>query len=200
MMGKMTVTIPKGQHTSSSFDRLLLRIKPIFWLIFRKKKLRVFVRINTDPYDDMGDKDLEEDLSKAFGFNLQAWAQSNKNSIMAAFRTNFSAMKWDVTPYANVDGAKIIGLEDRQIAMQVDRSEWFMFEIDPIRSNEFKIELFKDVAGKWEPMGSRKHKYGVKAWMGSLIGPWHGGKDDDGNGLGGPAPVDINIEIQWEFV
>lgn len=29
----------------------------------------------------------------------------------------------------------------------------------------------------------------------SLILPWHGGKDNDGNGIGGVAPVDIDIEL-----
>lgn len=191
-MSNITVTIPKGEHTSKSLDRLLLRLKPIFWWSFRKKKLRAWVKINTAPYDHMGDKDLKEDFSKAFGFNLQAWAPSNENSIMCAFRTNWEDGKWDVTPYANIDGAKLIGLTRKQVAMQVDKGEWFMFEVDPLGRNEFSIELFKDIDGRWESKGDATHKYGVKTWLGSLIGPWHGGNK--------PAPVDIEMEIQWEFV
>ena len=37
--------------------------------------------------------------------------------------------------------------------------------------------------------------------LGMLL-PWHGGKDNNKNGIGGVSPVDLNIKLKftWRFI
>lgn len=184
----MIIKIPKGKHYDCNLSRLRHRFIP-----FRYKKNKVIAfeaQILTDPYDIRPDRD-QMDRHKLFGINLNFWKPSNQNSMMVSFQANPEKGTWDIANYVNVGGDFVPHVE-------------FPSKKGDIIKGEFKlvarnaIELYTYLNG--EPMTWNPYFYNwrntAKIKYPSLILPWHGGKDNDGNGIGGVSPVDLTIGLR----
>lgn len=180
------ITIPKGKHYDCSLSRLYHRFVPFS---YKKNKIITFeAQILTDPYDIRPDRD-QNDIHKLCGINLNFWNPSDVNSIMTGFQANAEDATWDITPYVNDNKNFVPYSEVPTKAGDKVKSEFKMVSRN-------KIELRHFING--EPVSWNPYTY---VWLKSkirypaLILPWHGGKDNDGNGVGGVAPVDIKIYL-----
>lgn len=183
----MNITIPKGKHYDFSIARILHRFLP-----FRYRVDRVIVfeaEILTPPYDIRPDAD-QSDRHKLFGINLNCFKPSNHNAIMLSFQANPETNTWDLSIYMNDNKA------------WTDRPEFPSKVGDKIRG-EFKLTSRNSIEVTVYLNGEKVIQTPFKyIWLNNtinfpaLILPWHGGKDNDENGIGGVSPVDLRINLK----
>lgn len=194
----MIVKIPKGKHTAITLGRALLRVTPVCHRKLRDKKLRIEGKFLSAPYNTQGDKDLRYDWSKFGGLNLNLFKEANINSIMLAFRANDEDNVWELGLYANKNKAIIFPNKDN-LAM-VSQGEPFALEIGQIDDYTYIAALFLREGESEVIVLEEEFTFDEKLRIGSIIGPYHGGKDDNNNGLGGPAPEDVKIEFKYTYI
>ena len=192
----MILTIPKGKHTAYTLNRAILRVTPVCARKLRNKNLRIEGKFLSAPYDTQGDKDLRFDWSKFGGLNLNLFKEANINSIMLAFRANDEDNVWELGLYSNKN-SKIIFPDG---IVSVAKDELFALEIDQIDDYTYVAGLFMREGESEVLVLESEFKFDKKLSIGGIIGPYHGGKDDNNNGLGGPAPEDVVMEFNYKFV
>lgn len=183
----MQITIPKGKHYDLNLARIWHRFIPF---CYRKDRVIVFeARILTEPYDIRPDSD-QDDRHKLCGISLNGYNESSVNAIMTSFQANPETGTWDIMIYVNDNRA------------WVPRPEFPSKPGDIIRS-EFRLKYRNSIELTIYINGEKvlQTPY-VYTWLNSkikfpaLILPYHGGQDNDGNGIGGVAPEDIHIELK----
>lgn len=177
----MIVTIKKGNHNQVNLWHMLTS------LVCRSKLKKTLVikgEFKTPPYDPQGDKDLSDDWNKIGGLNMNAFQESDINSIMGAFRSDGEL--WEMNLFWNID----------------DNDFWMP---EPIKSKgEFEIRIKRNDKGFLATLTTNgltmeKQLPHQPKWCTRLIRPWFGGDDNDKNGLGGVAPEDITLEINYTW-
>lgn len=183
----MRITIPKGKHYDLNLARIWHRFIPF---CYRKDRVIVFeARIFTEPYDIRPDSD-QNDRHKLNGINLNGFKASNLNAIMTSFQANPESDTWDLMIYTNDNEAWVPRVEFPSKAGDLIRSEYKL-----IARNAIELTIYLN----GEKIIQTPYVY---TWLNerikwpSLILPWHGGKDNDNNGIGGVAPVDIEMELK----
>ena len=182
----MNITIPKGKHYAVSLSRLWHRFIPF---CYKKNKVIVFeAQILSQPYDIRPDTD-QDDRHKLFGINLNGYKASNVNAMMLSFQANPQDNTWDLMTYTNEDKNWIQRPEFPSKPGDKIRGEFKLLSRNSIELtiyvNEEKV-LQTPYVYTWR---KAKIKFPV------LILPYHGGKDNDGNGIGGVAPEDIQLTL-----
>ncbi len=177
----MKYTIKAGNKSGFTLKRFF----PFRWSQFKRRRLEWEISIDTI-YDPRGDNDLRYDWSKLLGVNLTAFKPSNVNSIMNAFRSTGEV--YEQTLFRNSNGKQ---LYDNNILTLVRVGEKNKCSLEYIGKDKYRFML----NGK-EFIFEEKNR----SWLCRLIFPWHGGKDDDGNWLGGHAPEDIHFTINYRWV
>lgn len=179
----MKYTIKKGRHYAFSIRRFI----PFRWSKFKKKKLTFTVKVE-NLYNTLGDNDLRFDLNKLFGVNLSAFKASNINSIMIGFRSNDEV--YENTLYRNSNGSNIYDVNPSNLVFAKDgivtsgSIEW-------ISGNTYRV-TYQDKQWFFE----EPHR----SWLCRYIYTWFGGKDDGNDGLGGFAPEDISVELNYKWI
>lgn len=182
----MNIRIPKGKHYDVSIARAVHRFIPFK---YKQGKTIVFeAQILTEPYDIRPDAD-QNDRHKLNGVNLNGFKASNLNAIMTSFQANPVDNTWDLMIYTNDNEAWVPRVEFPSNPGDLIRSEYKL-----IARNAIELTIYLN----GEKVIQTPYVY---TWLNSricfptLILPWHGGKDNDGNGIGGIAPVDIDIKL-----
>lgn len=182
----MKIIIPKGKHYDFSLSRLWYRFIPF---LYKKNKVISFeANILTEPYDIRPDPD-QADRHKLFGINLNFWKASNQNSIMVSFQPNPEDNTWDIAAYVNDSGSWVHFAETSSKSGDKIRGEFVLESRRRIRLYIYVNDEKVNYDGYFHTWNNTKVRFP------SLILPWHGGKDNDGNGVGGVAPVGIDIEL-----
>ena len=179
----MKYTIKKGKHSAFNLKRFI----PFFWKKFKRKKLTFTGQI-TNLYNTQGDNDLRGDLNKFFGVNLTAFKASNTNSIMTGYRSNDEV--YEHTLYRNSQGENIYDVSEGNLLF-IPTTTIFTGNIEYIGNDKYKVTLQDK---EWIFTETNR------SWLCRYILPWFGGYDNDGNGLGGVAPEDINIELTYKWI
>lgn len=183
----MKVLIPKGKHYDFNLLRLWYRFIP-----FRYKEGRVIVfegRIFTEPYDIRPDSD-QGDIHKFCGINLNGYKASDVNAVMLGFQADPEKQSWNLTIYGNEDKAFTFRSLFPSKAGDLIRVEFKL-----LSRNSIEVTIYLNS----EKVAQTPYVY---IWNNAsirfpvLILPWHGGKDNDGNGIGGVAPVDLRLELK----
>jgi len=184
----MKFTIPKGKHTVWNLRRILTRLKPK--LARKRLSLEFEAVINTEPYDIRPDAD-QFDKHKLIGFSLKWFTlANNENAALVSFQPDPIDKMWNIAPYVNHDYKWTIGLD-----YPVKAGEKFYGKIKLVEKNKVRIEVWTD-RGESLPF-EYTWKFTPK-FLATLL-PWHGGKDNDGNGIGGVAPIDINLNLKYKW-
>lgn len=191
----MIIKIPKGKHTAMTLGRGLLRVTPVCKSKLKKKSLAITGEFLSDPYNTQSDEDLRYDWSKFGGLNLNILKEANINSIMLAFRANDTDNVWELALYANKD--KTIIFPDEFVS--VAKNEKFYLKIDQIDSLTYIAGLYL-VDSNDSLVLENEFKFDTKLSIGGIIGPYHGGKDDNNNNLGGVAPEDVLIRFNYTYI
>lgn len=182
----MDITISKGKHYDLSLCRLYYRFIPFKYK--RGKVISFTARILSEPYDIRPDAD-QHDRHKLCGINLNFWRPSDINSIMLSFQANPEKGTWDLSPYVNVDGNFVPYAE-----VQSKPGDEIQVDFKMVSRNKIEVYMYiNGVSCVWNP-----YFYiwdNAKIQYPALILSWHGGKDNDGNGIGGVSPEDIRIEL-----
>ena len=196
--------IPKGKHYPASLSRALLRITPIPYFWFKKRKLVAYIVLPKESlWKHGGDKDLQFDWNKAFGLNLRIWEPAHNWSCMAAFRCPSEA-SWEVTGYANKGSAseREIGYEKvkkDEVFWQMGAEEVFRVEVIPVDRRKVMLEVWKNTSNSGWVVRREIYKYDTRMSFVGIVGPWFGGDDSDSNGLGGVAPKDVAVYLDWSI-
>jgi hypothetical protein len=184
----MIYKIPQGKHTAFSIKRVISRFVPRF---YRKNKTLFFSgRIMVAPYDITPDKD-QDDRHKMIGLALSQFNKSNKNAAMVSFQANSITNKWDFAPYIN-DSFKFVWGDE----ISFEQGERFYGSIKMLSRKKVIITICRNDREKisyeytWDKSIIRTF---------GIILPWHGGKDNDGNGVGGVSPIDLYIELSYNI-
>ena len=183
----MNITIPAGKHYDFSLSRLWYRFVP-----FRYKKNKVIsftAKILSEPYDIRPDAD-QDDRHKLFGINLNFWKPANVNSIMVSFQPNPKSGTWDIAMYVNDEKGWVFHPEFPSKPGDEIRADFKLVSRN-------RIELYIYLNGErmvWNPYFYEWQDSEIR--FPSIILPWHGGKDNDGNGIGGISPVDLRIQLE----
>jgi len=179
--------IPKGKHTTYNLHRLWNRFFPK--RVKKNYSLHFKAEILSMPYDIRPDAD-QNDRHKLVGLPLKVFSKGNKNAALVSFQPNAETGKWDIAPYFNDDFDFDWGEE-----LNVPVGEVFRGEIKFIQTDTVKITI--EYLNKTVEM---KYKWDFDAKYTGFILPWHGGKDNDGNGLGGVSPKDlyIKLDLKWK--
>lgn len=183
----MYIVIPKGKHYDPSLTRAYYRFLPFCYK--RNKVITFNAKILTEPYDIRPDAD-QLDQHKLCGINLSFWKESNVNAIMTSFQANPKDGTWDIYPYVNVNRNFVPGVR----LFQSKPGDSIRSEFKLINRNTIHLSIYHND----EPVISNPYSYrwnDAKVRYPALILPYHGGKDNDGNGIGGVAPIDIHIEL-----
>lgn len=196
-----TYTIKKGNHTSFDWAFLMVRATILIWWFFKKKKIKVWCKFDENClYDFKGDQD-QKDFNKLFGVNLNAFQASDQNSAMVGWRV-IPQWGWlEVTPYVNKDGNAFWTKDNYrggEVFWNIMPKELFFIEFTPIKANEWRIGIGKNINGKWE-VKSNVFKYSIKAFIMRLIPSWFGGDDNNNDGQGGVAPHDMTTYLNHEI-
>lgn len=182
----MNITIPKGKHYDFSIARLGHRFIP-----FKYKKNRVIsfeAVILTEPYDISPDPD-QNDRHKLFGINLNGYRASNVNAVMVSFQPNPQDATWDLSIYGNEN--KLFSFRPEFPSKPGDKIRG---EFKLLSRNEIELTIYLN----GEKIIQTPYVYiwnNASICFPTLILPWHGGKDNDGNGIGGVAPEDIQLTL-----
>jgi hypothetical protein len=184
----MKYTIKKGNHKGFTLRRFF----PFRWSKFKRKKLVWEIRIH-NVYNTQGDRDLRFDWSKLFGVNLTAFKPSNVNSIMNSFRS--ADTHYEQSLFRNNNGDQIYDNDELVI---ISTEEYNRGELEYLGNNRYRFSL--KPYGEASPIKIFEFEESRRGWLCRYIFPWHGGKDDDGNNLGGPAPEDIHFTIDFKWI
>lgn len=183
-----TFKLPKGKNTSYSLRRLWYRFFPK--RIRAGDKLSFSAQILTEPYDIRPDAD-QSDRHKLFGITRNVFRASNKDAAMISFQANPEQKTWDITQYFNYDKKWKTGLEG--FAKALDTIEGQIVFVD-----EYTIKIYISINGK--EILPLEFTWDKPCRYVGLFLPWHGGKDNDGIGIGGISPVDLFINLKWVWV
>lgn len=203
----MEITIKKGTHTSPNFGRLFLKAVPLPYCYLKRRVVSVVGSIDT-PIEDWepfsGDPDVKDDLNKFFGVYRSFGKNANNDSVMLSFRPRFEQLQWEIRPYANIEAKIYHGWESSQPDKTVLVDSGQKFRADFYLSGPFAMGVTVKVFNHIDPhnpvyAGYNMFDFPEKANSYGLVGPWIGGKDDDGNNLGGPAPADIRLSLSWKI-
>jgi len=176
----MNITIPRGKHYQFSLSRLWHRFMPFF------SKTVVFeAQILSEPYDIRPDAD-QMDRHKLFGVNTRFWKPSNFNSMMVSFQANPESNTWDIAIYVNDNKAWVHRPEIKTKAG--DKITGIFTRLD-----KYTLSVTLWVNGNKVNQTPFRYTWGESIFLPAKILSWHGGKDNDGNGIGGVSPVDLNI-------
>lgn len=183
-----TFKLPKGKNTSYSLRRL--------WYRFFPRRIRpgdvieFSARILTEPYDIRPDKD-QSDRHKLFGVTRNVFGPSNKDAAMVSFQANPEQGTWDITQYFNYDKKWVTGAEGFLQSVTDELTGQIIFE------SLYKIKILIYINGaELQPL---EFTWDKPCKYVGLILPWHGGKDNDGNGIGGVSPIDLIINLNWKW-
>lgn len=188
--------IPKGTHYPPSLSRALLRITPLPWFWFRKRKLVAYIMLPSNSlWDHNGNNDLRYDWNKLFGLNLRIWEPAHNWSCMAAFRCP-SQEWWQATGYANKGSQsnREIGYDrggGDEVFWPISPGEVFRVEVMPVGANSVMIEVWKNTSNSGWVVRRETYEYDVKMSFCGIVGPWFGGNL--------PAPKDIEIYMDWSI-
>lgn len=182
----MRIVIPKGKHYDFSLARLWYRFIPFR---YRKNKVISFEAvILTEPYDITPDPD-QSDRHKLFGINLNGYRASNVNAVIVSFQANPQDATWDLAIYGNEDKLFTYRPEFQSKVGDKIRGEFKL-----LSRNEIELTIYLN----GEKIIQTPYVYiwnNASILFPTLILPWHGGKDNDRNGIGGISPVDIRIKL-----
>ena len=106
------------------------------------------------------------------------------------FQPNAVNGTWDLSPYFNEDFAFESGQE-----LPVKAGQEFEGAIEFIQKHKIRI----DIRSGETFLVPSFYTWNKSANYTGVILPWHGGKDNDGNGIGGVSPIDIDIELDFSF-
>jgi hypothetical protein len=180
--------IPKGKHTSWNLRRLITRLLPI------KAKsglsLEFEAQIMTEPYDIRPDAD-QDDRHKLIGFSMK-WLTllNNKNAALVSFQADAANGRWNINPYVNKNLDWNTGLD-----FPVYAGDKFYGRFKFVSLRKVEIVVWNDLI-KSEPLTC---EWSFNAILLGMLLPWHGGKDNDKNGIGGVSPVDLNIKLKYKW-
>jgi len=190
----MNRVIKKGNHSANHPDDFIHR-----WLIRRRVinglALDIQFRINTQPYRLPNNDEDQNDIHKVGGLVRKVFAKSNSNNAMIGFRPKPDLNVWEFLPYFNVDYKNIFDVNDTIFALTGE------LITGRVIFHGKKAELMTVII--YNESGDKVQKTQLfensKARRTAVISTWHGGKDNDGNGYGGVAPVDLHYEIAHSF-
>ncbi len=181
-----TYNIPKGKHLDLNLHRILTRLKPI--RIRKGLTIKFEARILTEPYDIRPDPD-QNDRHKLFGVGLKWFTlKNNKNAALISFQPDPANNRWNLAPYANRSFGWETGLN-----FPVKTGEYFTGEIYFEEKNVISFTLNNGLTDSFPFI----YDWDFTPKYGSILLPWHGGKDNDGNGIGGVSPVDLEIKMSY---
>lgn len=181
--------IPKGKHTTWNLRRILTRLIPV--VARPNLSLEFEAQIMTEPYDIRPDKD-QNDRHKLIGLSLK-WLTlfNNKNAALVSFQADPVNEKWNIAPYVNYDKKWTTGLD-----FPVKAGEKFYGKIKFVGKRTVQIQVWNDNV-KSLPL---EYTWNLNPILLATLLPWHGGKDNDGNGIGGVSPVDIEIKMKYKCI
>jgi len=157
-------------------------------------------------YPSQGDSDLIHDWNiKLPGIKIKPNKDAAKQqAILTAarpWRGDEGAKLMEVTSYANIDGRRVVGWDDEtdQTFWRIRLNEEFGYIIW-MEGDVVKNRVFQKRISEHPPFLQAKLTYSKIPWLMFPSGMWFGGVDNDGNGLGGVAPQQMDVYINRAWV
>ena len=173
------------QEGSSNF-------KPDVWCPIWRKGGLFFDAYFRKGCDYLLDEEDQQDWNKLIGITYSI--NPTHKTVMVGWRWNPEIEKIELNAYYHVNK----GRDFTEPLMTVDLDQRVTGRID-ILKNDYKIHFSKKVPG--EPgLKYVEHSFPHKRnprWIGRMINPWFGGADSNNDGLGGTAPQNMQIDINW---
>ena len=181
-------TIQKGKHFQFNLHRLIRRLLPI--RARKGKALQFQAVIENEPYDIRPDPD-QADRHKLIGFGLKWFTiYNNKDAAMISFQPDPGKGVWNICAYVNHDFGWSTGDE-----LEVLPGEQFAGRIELIGSNTVEIVIWN----KQVRTQAFYYTWRRRPRLLAQLLPWHGGADNEGNGIGGVAPEELNIRLDYQW-